>query len=163
MLEEGHRKAEKIGGILCEGFGSSTGTVFVVGAGVNLAAAPDPELLRPQDRAASVSSWLGLPLAPSATELDAIAAGFADRISEVALELSDLSVRARLAEAYSGRALFKPGDVLEWESFSSGGAPTTRESGRVIGLGEDAELRVHTSAGDRALTSEEVRKVRARA
>ncbi len=139
--------AAKLGGILCEGTSSSRPYV-VVGVGLNCLQSP-------------VSEEMGQPV----TDLTSCAkAGIitADDIRTGLLENLDLAFgrlmtegKSWIASAYDQRSFYEEGAELTW-----GTPPAT---GRVVGLGESAELLVKSSTGEvRRLFSDEVR-VRTRA
>jgi len=132
---------KKLGGILCEGVGTSQGSFIIIGLGMNCAHAPE-----------------GLDQLTTSLSLAAAQSITADDIREntihAVLDAVELLLRegpAALSTRYAKFAALGPGTAIQWN----------QETGTVVGLGPSGELRVKSLNGEeRSIFAEDV-KVRA--
>lgn len=126
----------KVGGILCEGVGSSRGVFVVAGVGVNCAIAPETD----QPTAA-----LGVAVDP-----------FRRAVIHELLEIFSEPIQ-RLREEYAQISLLTTGDAIEWKDLRESGAPSL--TGVFVGYGQHGELQVDRGNGVERLYSEEIKLV----
>jgi len=125
----------KVGGILCEGIGSSQGVFVVAGIGVNCAIAPETDQ----------------PTASLGVAVDAFRTAVIQELTGIFSESID-SIRREYARA----SLLSEGDSIEWKDLREGEIATT---GVFVGYGENGELHVNRGQGVERLYSEEIKLV----
>ncbi len=125
----------KIGGILCEGVGSSRGVFIVAGIGVNCAIAPETD---------QPTGSLGVAVDPFRKAL----------ITELSEILSEPIYS--LKKEYESASLLAPGDSIEWRDLRENEIVKT---GVFKGYGEQGELLVDQGKGTERLYSEEIKLI----
>jgi len=128
----------KVGGILCEGVGSSAGTFIVAGIGLNCAIAPDAD---------QPTSALGV-------SVDAIR----PRVLENLLQVLSLPLSA-IRSAYESASLLSKGDAIEWRDLRNPDPSALPQTGVFSGYGENGELLVSRDGRSERLYSEEIKLV----
>ncbi len=140
----------KLGGILCEASSFQGQSHIVVGVGVNCTQSP---ILGDREQPATDLTRLlsGVPVCA-----DDIRSALVDQLRKAFQQLR-LNGKEWAISEYSQYCLFKPGTQISW------GPGGLANSGRVVGLGPSAELRVQRDGGDElGLYSEDVRTLRVR-
>lgn len=125
----------KVGGVLCEGVGSSRGVFVVAGIGVNCAIAPETD----QPTAA-----LGIAVDP-----------FRKAVIQELLQIYAEPFEV-LREEYAETSLLASGDTIEWRDLRGGDEIF---SGIFVGYGQNGELQVKRRNEVERLYSEEIKLV----
>lgn len=125
----------KVGGILCEGIGSSRGVFIIAGIGVNCAIAPETD---------QPTASLGVAVEPfRVAVIQELASIFSESVDSIRRE-------------YTRASLLTEGDAIEWRDLreSSGSI-----AGVFVGYGENGELHVNRGHGIERLYSEEIKLI----
>jgi biotin-[acetyl-CoA-carboxylase] ligase BirA-like protein len=123
----------KVGGILCEGVGSSSGSFVIAGIGVNCAIAPETDQ----------------PTASLGVSADALRESMIAEVTGVFRENL-----AFIQDEYFSASLLQEGDPIEWRDLHS---PEKIESGTFFRYGDNGELVANVGGKARKLYSEEIK------
>lgn len=124
----------KVGGVLCEGVGSSRGVFVIAGIGVNCAIAPETD---------QPTSALGI-------AVDPFRKAVIEEIKKIFFE-----PLSSLRQEYVQASLLVAGDSIEWKDLRQ----AEFKSGVFVGYGEQGELKVDSGNGVERLYSEEIKLV----